>query len=598
MSTFEAPNREGLFRQVNQGDTLGELWSTFNIDLSTSYGKLKTSKCLSPTLSEAKMDNDDIQAMGVFDGYYYAFGTGGRRMYLSSVRNPRNSGAWVSNSISPFDTGSETDAVVFDGKLLVSTGTDIASFDDITGSPDVDYWTNVLSGDDLTVNVPHIMNVSRLREETLFVTDGNKVRYFQKPDEHSTIYLATHLTACCIASDAYATWVGTYSGEGNAMVYEIYEDETATVFDPGSSAVANIPVARRSYPINGSAVLSMDIVDGVPYIVTDKGHIQTLNGRSFVTVAEFPFAMDGVSLAGLTLGNIDEDNTVRAIHPKGMRADNRSLFININTDNQLITDLAGNPIDDDDIFENVVVNPRSSSGIWEYNLDTGILNHRYAFTNADTQNGFHRHQSSGPLLITKNQYTRILAASRLQSGRTDIYAEDPNGTPFGYFITREINSETIQDGWEKLAIKKDVLNNETIDVKYRTNKKTKIPKYNEANWTGAKTFVVEEVIDDTAEVGFLVEIVDGYGAGKLSHITEISTSATTTSITVEDEIGSNGESGYIRIWNFKKFNMDDFEQHQTGGLSEATEWVQFMVVLNGMVEVRQMFNKGSAKTTL
>ena len=146
-----------------------------------------------------------------------------------------------------------------------------------------------------------------LGKETLFVTDGNKARYYNTTAGHSTVTLSTSHTACCLATDGFATWVGTYTNQDTALVYEIYVGEE----------LAGTQSLRRSYPIDGRAVLSMDIIDTIPYIVTDRGNIQRFNGRGFVTVASFPFfQIRGVTLAGLEVGNINDENIARAITQK------------------------------------------------------------------------------------------------------------------------------------------------------------------------------------------------------------------------------------------------------------------------------------------
>lgn len=594
MSTFEIPNSQGQIRQINSGDRYGELWGTFNIDLNTNSGKMLTSKRLDATLSASKMNNDDVEAVALWAGSIVMFSRGSRVAYIAANRNPRVSGSWASAAGASLDIGQESDAVVFDGKLLVSTGTNIASTTDTQPSPadfDQDWWTAVVAGSALSVGKPHTMDVSRLGAETLFVTDGNLVRYYNTTAGHSTVTLPTQLTACCLATDSSATWVGTYSSEGLAYVYEIYVGEVS-----GST-----PVARRSYKIDGTAVLSMDIVDTVPYIVTDRGKIQQFNGRGFVTVDQFPFADKGVTLAGLSLGNINDDNLERAIHPKGMRTQNKTLFININTNNQIIADLASNPLDNDDVFENVVVDERSPSGIWEFNTETKVLNHRYSLTDGDSTKGYHRQQSSGPILITDNQYTRLLTAGRVEADKTNLFAEAPTTVPTGYFITPEITARTVQEAWEKVVLKTNTLaSGASIEVKYRTSKVAGYPKYAAINWLTTTSFTTTATSTDYA-VGHEVEIVDGYSAGKMAHIVDITESSATQTIHIDTAIGLTGETSTARMQNWKKIDVTydtASGEFKVVGVSESNPWIQFKIVLNGMIEVRHFISKGNSKVEL
>jgi hypothetical protein len=589
MSTFYIPNNAGQIRQINQGDVYGELWSTFNIDLTSSPGKIKASKRLTSGVSVAKMDNDDVHAFQLYKGYLHAFAVG-RRLFIEAGRNPRISGNWTSTTTA-LDIGDETDAIVFDGKLLVSTGTNIASTTDANGNTfDDDWWTAVVSGTALTGSRPHIMDVSRIGRETLFVTDGNLVRYYNTAAGHSTVTLATQLTACCLATDYAATWVGTYSSDGNAYVYEIYVGETG---DGGT------PIARNAYVIDGTAVLSMDVIEGVVYIVTDRGHVQVFNGRSFVTVASFPFASIGVTLAGMTIGNINTSNIERAIHPKGMRRYNRSLFININTTNQIIEDLAANPTDDDDIFENVIVNERSPSGVWEFNADTQVLNHRYSLTYDTSSKGYHKQLTSSPVLVVDNEYTRLLTAGRVETDETQIFVEDYENEPLSYFITPEIISDTIEEAWEKVVLKANrLVGSETIEVKYRKVKSSSYPEYAAISWLTPNTLTYVGTL--AAQVGDEVEVISGNGAGKVAHIVSISGSSTLT-VELDDSIGTANELATVRFDNWKKIDTSMIAttgEYKSFGVNETGPWIQFKVVMKGRVELRQFISKGNAKTLL
>lgn len=585
MSTFNIPNNVGTVRQLNLNDTLGELWGSFNIDTTSSIGKIKTSRQLYPTLSETKMDNDDLLASVIYKGFIYNILSGGRYQYLASYRNPRLSGSWVSTS-GAFSTSGSTDAVVFDDKLLVSSSSDIA-MNSNAGSPswDTDWWTAVASGTALQADYPHILHVSNIGAETLFVTDKNLVRYYNSASGHSTVTLAADQVACCVATDYKATFVGTYSNSGNARVYEIYIGEQ----------LDGAPVARNSYEVDGTAVLSMDVIDGAVYIITDRGHIQAFNGVSFVTVGSFPFALDSVTIDGLSVGDIESDNTDRAVHPKGMRKSNKSLFINVNTNNELIDDLADNPIDKDDIFSNVVVNERSASGVWEFNTETKSLNHRYALKYSDTQKGFHRLQKSAPILVLNNQYSRILTAGRCVSTRSDVFAENPDQIPFGYFITPEIDAGSITEAWAHLCIKTEKFTeNDSIEVKYRTEKRVGYPAYASGTFADASTFNTTADLS-AVQIGDEIELIDGDNAGQVAHVLEITSSATTYSIKLDRDISTTGVTCYARFQNWKLATVENNGQTIKVGTADVSTWVQFKVCMTGNIEIRGVLNSGNNK---
>lgn len=591
MSTYSTPNSQGQTRQVNSGDISGEIWGTMGIDLSTSPGKILSSRRMARTISASTMANKDTVAMTIYKGNIHAFGVQNSRSYIQAYRNPRISGNWSNilgggGSLNDITDGS--DAIVFDGKLLVSTDEDIASTTDADGGAyDIDWWTNVVSGTALTATKPHIMDVSRIGAETLFVTDGNVVRYYNTTAGHTAITLASQLTACCLATDAYATWVGTYSNAGDAYVYEIYIGED---------------IARNSYKIDGTAVLSMDVIDGVVFIVTDRGHIQQFNGRAFVTVNSFPFADKGVTLQGLGLGNISDSNIERAIHPKGMRAYGKKLEILINTNNQLIEDLGANPIDDDDIFENYVVDERSPSGVWEYDTETNVLNHKYSLTYDSTTQGYHRIKKSGPILILDNQYTKLLVAGRVEDDVTHIYAEDPTTSPLATLITPEYESESITEAYARVVSKLDTLvDGDSVEIKYRVRKKDNYPKYAIVNWLTDTEFTFVGDLSDVDE-GDECEIMDGTGAGLIAHVASTpTTSSTTYTVALDSAIGNTGGVSTVRFQNWKMIDSAITKadgEFKTVGTDESNTWVQFKLVYRGLIKMRKFISKGNKKIAL
>lgn len=588
MVTYKIPNINGQIRQSNKGDIYGELWGTFNIDLTSSPGKIKTSCQLYTSLSAENMVNRNLYASCIYNGYIYNILSNSTYQRIPSWRNPRLSSNWQTSTGQP-SAISTSDAVVYDGKLLVSTSTNI-SMNDNASTPnwDIDWWTTVISGAALDTGKPHVMDVSNIGQETLFITDGNLVRYYNTTAGHSTVTLAEHFVACSMATDYKATFVGTYSNSGNARVYEIYVGEQ----------IDSVPVARNSYAVDGTAVLSMDVIDGVVYIVTDRGHIQQFNGVAFVTVASFPFAFDSVAIDGMSTGDIAFSNIDRGIHPKGMRAYGKSLLININTNNQLIDDLASNPIDNDDVFNNVVVNERSASGVWEYSTETGTLNHRYALKYSENQVGAHRLQNSAPLLVLDNQYTRILTAGRITDTRTDIFVENPDQVPTSYFITPEIDSDTVQDALEHLVIKLNNLNEgESIEIKYRTSKTKGYPLYTQGTFLDARTINTKDNLS-TVAVGDEIELIDGNYAGKMAHVVAINASESVYSIVLDRDIATAGEVCYARFQNWKLVTFENNTDWLKLGTNNTSTWAQFKIVMTGDIEIRGLISKGTAKTQM
>lgn len=572
MSTFRIPNEQGQIRQINKGDVFGELWGTFNIDLSNT-AKIRTSKRLSKVLSSSFLGDASIMGITVHDGKYYVATT--ENVYDCSVSNdPTVNTNWTATgTLGSEDLGLETDMTSYAGKLLISLGTDIMTWDGAT--KDDDWWTVTTSGTALTVNKPHILHVQRTGVDTVFVTDGNLVRYYNATAGHTAITLEPLFTACAITSGVDSVWIGTYTEvEENAFVYEMTVGNTA---------------ASQAYRIDGRAVLSMDMINNIPYIVTDRGHIQAFNGSGFVTVASFPFAFKDVSIEGIRAGLIQDSSRSRAIHPKGMRASSDSLFVLVNTANEYTT------------FNNTVVDERSPSGIWEFDTTTEVLNHRYSLADATGEHGHHKMSLSSPIFVTNSQYTKILTGGQTDTGTNGLFAEDSTNNPQGFFITPELTSGTIQEAYEKIVIKANTLaDDESITIKYRTSKKQGYPHEASITWLSATKFVTTDTVFAAAEVGEEIEILTGAYAGNLCHVVEV-TGTSSYTVTIDEELGTLNATSRARLQNWKKLDRQylttDAETF-TSSVTQTGGWVQFKVVMNGFIELRQFISKGNAKTEM
>ena len=577
MATFELQNREGTIRQANQGDTFGELWGTKHIDLNSSVGKVKVSKKLQRVFA----NNDVIGGPNNYEGkiralliytnldaaadrkHYYAFSddSGYRCDIDADVTDPAN---WEVSPGSSNKFSNSTDAVVFDGQIRISTSTNIAKFNGGATFAD-DWWTADIAGTALTTGKPHTLHVHRGGQETILVTDSNLVRYYNATAGHTTLTLATSLVANTLASGVDTVWVGTYAETSeNAYVYE---------FNIGNT------LPNAAYRIDAQAVMSLETIDNIPYIVTEKGEIMGFNGSGFSLMpnGEFPFAKQSKSLNGVKPGIFSYSSP--PVFPKGMRASGRSLLINIATTG---TNATIQPIDE-----------RTPSGVWEYNIDTQILNHRYALSDETTDYGTFRLNEAGPILPVGSDTVTILVGG----GTTlDGLYVDSDETPEGYIITPEYYGDSITQAWEKVTATA-FLNGGSITAKYRTEKRAGYPLYvNTVTWLNATQFTTTADLS-LVEVGDEVEVISVDYTGRLCHITAIE-GTTTKTVTVDESIGVLNATSNVRFQNWKKLS-DEYTSgtFQSIGIGQDAPFVQLKLQLTGNVELQKLTTKGNAKVT-
>ena len=580
MSTFKLPNTQGLIRTNYKSDKYGELWETFGIDLQ-SEGKVKSSR----KMVKVKDVNDDanfgeVVGLQTFDSNHYSVtqsGTGKEIYRCSVLSDPTVEDNWVKyNSNGNFSD--ETDTTVFGGLLLISSATDIFS---TTGSIDTtNWWTGTVSGTTLTSS-PHVLEVLRSGQETLFVTDGNLVRYYNATSGHSTVTLQTDLVANTMHRGGQSMWVGTQTETNeNALVYEIYVGEQ----------LDGTPIARNAFPVDGRAVLWLRVVDGIPYVLTDKGHIQRFNGVGFVTVpnASLPFAFTNESLDGVRAGNVSENPLNRPVHHAGADVNNQSVYFLLNAK----------------MYNEDKVPTRCSSGIWEFNTVTQQLNHRSALVETTAQNGFHLFASSGPLMVINNPETLYLSGGQLFGKDAGLFAE--SNSFYGYITTIEIESGTIQDALEAQYIKaKTLTGSDNIELKYRTVSRNR--QVVSGIWVNSTTFNTTDTV--VVEEGDEFTLQEGTSAGKTAHVVSVSTSDTVTVINLDTAIGTADEVDTTEITNFHTFKKNDDSgarvsdtytstnaEYKKYGADEVNTWIQYKIVFNGEVEMREFISKGTAST--
>lgn len=578
MSTFTIPNNQGQIRQANDGEIFGEISESFNLDLSSSKGKIKVSNKLVKVLDYETHLGGTAQSLNdllIWDDQYLLL-TEDEAWRCSINQDPTIPANWTEvTSIGDLTINSV--GTIFDSQLRITLDTDILAWNGTID--DSDWWTAVIAGSALTTGYPHVSEVVQSQKETFYVTDKDKVHYVEKGGTPKTVTLNSSVVACCLAPGlSGAMWVGTYNEtSGKAQVYEIYTGEV----------VGSTSVYRQAYEINANAVFAIWMYNNTPYIVTSKGDIQQFNGAGFVKVAEFPFKNTGKNFENVRPGFVEAENHQRPIHPRGVKVHNDSAFININTKA------------DDTVY---AVNTRTHSGVWEFDHTTNQLTHRFAFAHATTDYGTSRQTFSYPILVVDNQYTFLMAGGHDlvdETSSENLYMTDSSVVNQGWFVTPEITSQSVTDAYESVYHKaKTMADGEEIVMQYRTSKRDTV--YGTANWISTTTFVTTSDWSNVA-VGDLIRVSHGYASGDYANVTEINSSSTTYTITVDRAIGANTETSYVYSDNFKKdsttYTSADGEFKRMGGYG-TNPWIQFMVILKGDIEYRQFISKANSKNEL
>ena len=579
MSTFKVPNRDKQIIQSNVGDYRGNVWATYNVDLDSNPGTIKVSKRLTRVLDTAAAnweDNDIVQALQVHDGLYYV-ATDDAVFGCAVTADPTDSGNWGEvGNILVEDLGNETDMTSFTGLLLVSLGTDILSWNGAVKNND--WWTTVALGSALTAGKVHTMEVLRTGVDTLFITNGNEIRYYNSDAGATIISLDTLMTSNSLTPTLDRMWVGSYTEvENNAYIYEVQ--------------VGN-DQATQAYRIDGRVCLTSFAYNNTPFVITEKGYIQAFNGAEFVTVSQFPWADQSKVMKGCRPGQVSDSPHLLAIHPKGSKVSGKYAFIYVNSD--------------DEYDAGTNLSPRGSAGVWVLDLETYSLTHRYALNGDSSDYGSSKTEYCGPLLLTNTPETRIMVGGSVD-GTKGVWMENPVINQ-GYFVTTRHESDSVADAFETVVVKTDTLDiGESVVTKYKDETRPNFPlEALDVSWLNSTQFTttnyLEGVVEATEAVfGDEVEIISGVGAGQMAHIVSIE-GTTTKTVTLDADMGTVlNDLSDIRIESFKTITPNEErsgEFEKLGAVNGVTPARQYKVVMKGNVTLRELASKSNAKNEL
>lgn len=582
MPTYKIPNQNGQIRQLNLNDTAGEIWSSRNIDLHTNTGKLKLARPFKQVATATQIGDELIQG-------FASTGTAAQANELFAVTDSvlytsvGDFTSWTSESTTP---ASAEDVCVFGGQMIISTVDNLDAFD-FTSTYTQDWWTArgnpALTTNNPSSTVPRVIESARVGAETLVVLDGSNVYGYvggitSGAVTSVTMDLDSSLTACCFKAGIRSGWIGTYTKKAE-QAYVIQWDCASTNY-------------TQAFPVGSKAVLAIELVDDVPLIVTERGEIKMFNNAGFTTVARFPFASKTKFIDQATNPN----NRNRPIHPKGMKRLGNTVYIYTNFRNA-----------DSSIF----FDDKSHNGVWALDLTTYSLNHLSAPGNEVIFDS----QGASPLMAIDDYNGRLFVgadrATDLTTSEEGIWMEDLGTTTnYGYVITTEVGSSGVKDIFDEVIVKALLGDDDSIEVKYRTTNDVDLPiEIDDAEWTGVNQnqFTSDDtslsVIKDRFDAGHSdeIEVLAGQGAGRLAHITNVTYANPTYTITVDEEIGVDGEAAYIRIDNWK---LVPKEMTSTNGdvvrfgIGEAGTFAQFKIGLTGKAgrpEIREILIKTNPK---
>ena len=344
------------------------------------------------------------------------------------------------------------------------------------------------------------------------------------------------LIISAMKSSSGAIWIGTRrmdsdggtNGGTNCYIYE---------WDGIS------PQVTKEYKIEAGAIMSMCVLNDIPYAIDSDGRILKYTGYSFEEIQRFP-------LKNILFVNSTSNTNNYYVHFNGMEATkNNTLLI-------AITNLNTQSSQEENI----------PSGVWELDLNTLNFTHKHSFTlktmNSATVTDFGQNKISviGALKVntlvdssTAGRATLFVGAKYFSDATTQKYgifidspsnptATDYEGQKRGYFVTTWFESIEIVENWLKLWATYKKFNNVTDKMifKYRFVEESAVLA--DITWVNTTSFTTTTNITayDPALfdgiTGGEVEILQGTGGGACVHITNISEAAGTYTVTIDNGV--------------------------------------------------------------
>jgi hypothetical protein len=562
------PNRQTKkVNQNNRSKILGDIWSSFNLDLQSNLGLIK----VSPRLQ--------INTSGVTNqGLSVAFSTFNNKIFTIAGTRVFSNSAVDLTSVFTEDAGTGaittydpnySDMQCFNGKLCTTGATKVMSYDGLTWTLRATIGSNTLHKLLWFVKFNRLYyfdgycQIKSLDTSWAEATSGD---YFI--DLGSTGFdLGVQYTMCADSSDI---WIGMMSPP-SATVGNSFSGGHILRWDGISAQITT------DYKIKAKGCIALCKDDrNIMHAIDTNGALLQFTGSGFEEIGRLPLNRE-------LLVNANHIIYGQFIHPNGLQFTRNGTFIVLV--NNLVDDSAGT------IKENLF------SGVWEFSKDTGFV-HRQSFSynplgsSTITDYGQNTVSAVGALTESDLPFSGATGKPTLLAGATiytnassttsGIFVDDPFDTiqKYGYFTTTWIQAQAIKDSYDKAILKyRQLLNSgDKIIAKYRLTEGT--PTYFNMTWVNTTSFTT--TTDISAMIGYEVEVLQGTGSGKCAHIISVVNNSGTFTVTLDETYtGVTTGTAKARVQNWTKLLTvsDQGSESHKATIGRASARIQLKVCM-------------------
>lgn len=563
--------------QPNTGDTGGNLWSTFNVNLSKNRGRVLSTRTLAATRNTDEATS--TMKLPIAFAYFDYYNTGeplfiayGAKMFVTTTPwTGWNAFGSTSEPNITTDKYADVDMKTFNGKLYATT-TDISNHYLKRLSP-IGTWTNIATIGSGDIADLHILEVYANR---LYWTQDN-YKIFSMNTAETTATSGSYTLQLTgrnghiswVKAGSNRIWIGWTSSDGSrGSVFE-WDGQSENLYS-------------KEYKIEAQGSCTCVIKNDIPYVLDVEGRLLEFNGSNFKEVARLP-----ISNNDYPVSNYIKNSGIKLSHFNG------SLLLR----DQMLFLI--NPVlpKSDRYLENC------PAGIWEYTQESG-LTHKYSVSSTKvgasvTEYGQQDLLEVGALFdgfttndtildVTARQGQVLFGARSNQTNSPFIIGIDntlDDVKKSTYFITQWLESSQVEEVWKSIVIKyrKFLETSDKIKVKYRTIKDDySLIGY---SWASTTTFtVLSSAFPNIVNynIGDEVDIMNGIGAGKCVNITNVTNVGTTYTVTIDEAITSANGSGVGKFQHWIKLQeVQNNVQFATLPLSQYNKdiQIQFKIIM-------------------
>lgn len=534
MKQFPAVDKNYRFLQVNRGNMIGNIWSSFGLDFQSNVGVIRAGKKLA--INTDTTDDADLGLPSAFQ--YFAdrwWAVCGLKVFKNGSELLTSSFAEDTSTNVPTDCDpEESDLAVFDGRLWVTSSGALLSKTSNTGD-----WT---SRDSIGSGIHKLQPFKKTNR--LYYTDTTS--RVSSIDEDDVVANTSGDYCLELANDGSV--ISTMTATSDQIFISTIRRSNSSSGQGTQGSVLTwdgvSPQITAEFRLVGAGVLCMWTHENTPYAVDTFGRILRFVGYGFEEIARLPIG-DALLQRATSSGG-----SGIFIHHNGMvSTTNNTLLISISNLNE---------------DSGATVQENIQSGVWELDLSNGNLTHKHAFTLKDrgstTITDYAQNRMAGVGAIKLNTFQADSSAGRSSliaggtiytdatTSKSAIFVEDPlqsgNAQKRPYLVTNWFTSDQIEDNWQKIwtVYRRFLSETDKMTFKYRFDEEAPI----EATITWVDTTHFTTTTDITAyyptATGFdgvyggEVEVLAGTGSGACVHITNVTLNTGTYTVTIDNVV--------------------------------------------------------------